>query len=354
MSNQTPNTIRTLLICGGGGSEHDISVRSADFIQQQLATSSDIVITRVMMDVRGHLHCASGKNCVLDSDGKLHYDDNNTQAIDYVIPAIHGYPGETGDLQSWLDLINLPYFGSGPEANKNCFNKVTTKLWLHALGINNTPYHFLYNDTPAEVAKAQQALSLWGELFIKASNQGSSVGCYKVCNERELNHALKAAFALSPYVLAEKYLRARELEVAVYTYDETLCITPPGEICPSKESFYSYEEKYSANSRTKTYVRAQGLTGAQLHKIKTAAQRAFIGLKLKDLARIDFFLTQDGNIYLNEINTFPGMTSISLFPQMLKNANHDFCYYLSSLIRNACGKNISVPNEQLHEKTSSR
>jgi D-alanine-D-alanine ligase len=156
-----------------------------------------------------------------------------------------------------------------------------------------------------------------------------------VSSTEELERALDEAFRYSPYVLVEKCLRVRELEVAVYPYDGELVITPPGEVCPPQDTFYSYEEKYNDASRAVTHVEAQGLSDAQLGWIREASRRAFIGLQLKDLSRIDFFLTEEGDIYLNEVNTFPGMTSISMFPKMMENAGHDFSHYLSSLIRKA-------------------
>lgn len=327
--------INTLLICGGGGSEHEVSLRTADFIERQLEPVEDIALTRVEMDANGRLTDRDGRVLQLGQDRQLRGGDGSAWEVHYVVPAIHGYPGETGDLQSQLELFGIPYFGCGPEASKICFNKITTKLWLSALGIDNTPYQFLCCREPEETSKATMALQQWGQVFVKASNQGSSVGCYKVGSEDELAEALEQAFSLSPYVLVEKCLSVRELEVATYTYDGELIITLPGEVCAPPDTFYNYEEKYAEGSRAVTHVEAEGLSEAQLGWIHEAARRAFIGLQLKDLSRIDFFLTEEGDIYLNEVNTFPGMTPISMFPKMLANTGHDFSHYLASLIRRA-------------------
>ncbi|MGL6162183.1 D-alanine--D-alanine ligase [Microbulbifer sp.] len=332
---RVPSPINTLLICGGGGSEHQVSLRTADFIQHRLAGVPDIALTRVEMDANGRLTGSGGEVYQLRQDHQLYREDDKAQPVHYVIPSIHGYPGETGDLQSQLDLFGIPYYGCGPEASKICFNKITTKLWLSALGVDNTPYQFLCRNEAEETAKAAMALQEWGQVFVKAASQGSSVGCYKVNSVEELEPALDEAFRYSPYVLVEKCLRVRELEVAAYPYDGELVITPPGEVCPPQDAFYNYEEKYDDASRAVTHVEAQGLSDAQLGWIREASRRAFIGLQLKDLSRIDFFLTGEGDIYLNEVNTFPGMTSISMFPKMMENAGHDFSHYLSSLIRKA-------------------
>ncbi|AOS95766.1 D-alanine--D-alanine ligase A [Microbulbifer aggregans] len=335
MSQRSPNPIQTLLICGGGSSEHDVSLRTADFIERQLQDVDDIALTRVVMDANGRLTDSKGGVHFLSQQRQLVAEDGSARDVHYVIPAIHGYPGETGDLQSQLELFGIPYFGCGPEASKTCFNKITTKLWLTALGIDNTPYQFLCSNNGGEAGKATMALQQWGAVFVKASNQGSSVGCFKVTEEEQMEEALEQAFALSPYVLVEKCLKVRELEVAAYTYEGELVITPPGEVCAPEDTFYSYEEKYAEGSRARTFVEAEGLSEAQLGWIHEASKRAFIGLQLKDLSRIDFFLTDEGDIYLNEVNTFPGMTPISMFPKMLANAGHDFSRYLSSLIREA-------------------
>ena len=335
MSEKAEKTTHILLICGGGGSEHDVSLRTADFIQQELKRSPEFAITRVTMDGEGRLRDGDDRIRELRSDKLLYSSDGSALPVDYVVPAIHGYPGETGDLQSYLEILGLPYFGCGPEASKICFNKITTKLWFSALGIDNTPYQFLCANSSEEIAKAHDALQQWGAVFVKASNQGSSVGCFRVSDEAELESALHQAFSLSPYVLVEKCLKVRELEVAAYTYDGELVVTPPGEVCAPSDTFYSYDEKYAEGSRAQTHVVAEGLSDAQLGWIREASKRAFIGLQLKDLSRIDFFLTDEGDIYLNEVNTFPGMTSISMFPKMLQNHGHDFNQYLSLLIHNA-------------------
>lgn len=335
MSDKAQQTIHVLLICGGGGSEHDVSLRTADFIQRELGKLNDIQLSRVTMEADGRFVDANGQVQELRSDKLLYSATGSAQLVDYVIPAIHGYPGETGDLQSQLEILGLPYYGCGSEASKICFNKITTKLWLTALGIDNTPYKFLCANTSEEIARARDALTQWGSVFVKASNQGSSVGCYKVSDEDALEKALREAFSLSPYVLVEKCLKVRELEVAAYTYQGELVITPPGEVCAPEDTFYSYEEKYAEASRAQTHVVAEGLSDAQLGWIHEASKRAFIGLQLKDLSRIDFFLTDDGEIYLNEVNTFPGMTPISMFPKMLQNQGHDFSTYLGALIRDA-------------------
>lgn len=329
--------INLLLISGGGGTEHDVSLLSAEFFTNSLAKLTQFNVINLVLDKNGHYSTQSGEYCELTNTREVHFG-NVTKApviIDYVIPCLHGYPGETGDIQSYFELIQLPYFGCQSEASRNCFNKVTAKMWFSALGIPNTEYVFLQQYDHIALQKAKNALKKWGTLFIKAASQGSSIGCYKVEDEAQLDDYLQKAFAYSEYVLIEKAVKARELEVAVYEYNGEVIATLPGEIICAADTFYTYDEKYNDSSNAATQVVAQGIDKEVAAQIQAYAIVAFKGMKLSHLSRIDFFLTEDNKILLNEINTFPGLTSISMFPKMLSNHGHDFSKYLSKII---CGQ----------------
>ncbi len=327
------NKLHVLLMCGGGGSEHEISLLSANFLEQQLQALPQIEVTRIEL-FPDHWQSASGEPCHLGLDRILHIGSWQ-QKIDYVVPCIHGYPGETGDIQSFLELAGLPYLGCDAEGSKLCFNKISTKLWLTALGIPNTPYVFLSADDSSAHAEAHQAMRRWGSVFVKAASQGSSVGCYKVTELAALSDAIHQAFGYSEQVLVERAVRPRELEVAVYQYGDALVATCPGEICTPGDVFYSYDEKYSSGSHSTTRLDVTDLSTEQVETIRHLALKAFTHLKLKDLSRIDFFLTDEGEILLNEINTFPGMTPISMFPKMLQHHGHDFGQFLLQRIQAA-------------------
>ncbi len=248
--------MHVLLLCGGGGSEHEVSLRSANFLEQQLGLLPGVDVTRVEMFADRWLS-ADGRECKLGLDKLLSFD-SVARPVDYVVPCIHGYPGETGDLQSFLELAGLPYLGCDAEASKICFNKISTKLWLSAIGIPNTPYLFLTEQNDAALSEAKAALAKWGKVFIKAASQGSSVGCYSASNEADLVKGIADAFGYSEQVLIEKAVKPRELEVAVYQYGDELVATYPGEICVPQDKFYTYEEKYSSASHTETALRAEG------------------------------------------------------------------------------------------------
>ncbi len=325
-----------LLICGGGGSEHDISLVSAKYILTKLKEISEVTPHYLCIERDGRRTNLLGEDCELRKAGEIFNKvTEETIVLDYAIPCIHGPPGENGQIQSVFELMGLPFFGPGSEPSINCFNKVTTKLWLSALGIPNTPYLFIYESSDSEIDRIEKFFNLHGEdIFIKASNQGSSVGCYHVTKINEIGNSLKEALKLSPYVLIEKTVKGRELEVSVFDYQGKIHASLPGEIiCPSK--FYSYEEKYSDKGHTTTEVVAKDITQDLQNKIQEIAIQAFKGLRLKDLSRVDFFLTDDLEIYINEINTFPGHTPISMFPMMMENYGVRYVDFLKERVLNS-------------------
>jgi D-alanine-D-alanine ligase len=325
------NQVNVLLLCGGGSSEHAVSLVSADYLEAELSKVSQVNVIRVEMKSEGWF-LNNDQLAYIDTNAATINTDSVSEKIDFVIPCIHGFPGETGDIQSMLELAGIPYLGCGAEASCVSFNKITSKLWYDALGIPNTPYIFISENTQTSIDKAHKCFEKWGEVFVKAACQGSSVGCYKVTSEAELTSAIQDAFEYSNQVLIEKAVKPRELEVAAYEIDGHLFITKPGEIIAPEDNFYSYEEKYSANSHSYTMIEADRLSHEQLEKIHEYAARVFTQMKLRDLSRIDFFLTPDGDIYLNEVNTFPGMTPISMFPKMLENNGHEVYQFLANAI----------------------
>jgi D-alanine-D-alanine ligase len=322
-----------LLLCGGGSTEHEVSLVSVKYIQECLKTIPSVNLTKIEIDKSGAWVDESGKKFLLDAKKYLRafeQDGDPGIKIDVAIPCIHGYPGETGDIQSYFEMIRLPYLGCNSETSKMCFNKITTKLWATALGVENTPYIFVTENNQDGLNQVLAFQAEHGDIVIKASNQGSSVGCYLLSDNADPKESLNKAFSFSPFVLIEKRLRPRELEVSVYEFDGKMHISYPGEII-SPAHFYTYEEKYSSGSKTTTITVAKNVTEEQVQTITDYASKLYYGLKLRHLSRIDFFL-DNGNIYLNEINTFPGLTPISMFPKMMEANGHSFKSYLEQHI----------------------
>lgn len=321
--------MKKVLLLFGGREEAEISKISAKYIYDIL-----------MSDGKTDLYCVS-----VDSNNRLNFfdlDKNTRQTevlltreglsannqfikIDYCIPCIHGYPGESGDIQSMLELLSIPYMGNNAETSRICFNKITTKLWLEKLGIDTTPFEII-----SPVCSPDQIKSIFKsfnqDVFIKSSSQGSSIGCYPANNIETYNQSISLARRYCPQILVEKKIKAREIEVAVFEYQNKIIVTNPGEVI-NGENFYSYDDKYSSKSNAKTTL-SPILENSIKDKIKKLSRIAFETLNLKDLSRIDFFLSEDGKIYLNEINTFPGLTEISLFPKLLQTEGITFNDYL--------------------------
>lgn len=327
-----------LLLFGGSGTEHEVSVVSAKYIEKNL---QEIGLYNVIKVEIGKPKSKDKTFRLVNADGsqgesvEINFKRQLVGAtfcadIHYVVPCIHGPPGETGEIQTYFDLISLPYLGCGPEASLVCFNKVTSKLWFNALDIPNTPFEFL--TSMEDAPKAHRLLDQHQKVFVKAASQGSSVGCYQVFKKEELDTALKNAFGFSEYVLVEKMVTARELEISTYEFEGQIHASIPGEInCPSQ--FYSYEEKYDPNSKTTTKVVAPGLSPELVTRMREYAIKSFKALKLRHLSRIDFFYTDQGEIFLNEINTFPGATPISMFPKMMENNGHSYIKFIGDIIK---------------------
>jgi D-alanine-D-alanine ligase len=323
-----------LLLCGGGSSEHEVSLRSVKFYEECMSQMPSVKTIKIEIDKQGQWVDGTGKRYLLDGKRYLRafeQDGDPGTLIDVAIPCIHGYPGETGDLQSYFEMIGLPYFGCNSETSKMCFNKITTKMWATALGVANTPYIFISENSDESVKRVEEFQKIHGDIVIKASNQGSSVGCYMISGTEAPRKTIQDAFALSPFVLIEKRMKPRELEVSVYEYDGKLQVSYPGEIVTPSATFYTYEEKYSSASQSQTFIRAENVTPEQVKTITDYATKLYYGLKIRHLSRVDFFL-DEGKIYLNEINTFPGSTSISMFPKMLEANGHSFKAYLEQHI----------------------
>ena len=270
-----------LLFCGGSGPERDISVESAQFFKEQLKKIPWINTVFIELTPSGKLEGERGEELNFSSLVK----------IDFAIPCFHGHPGESGEVQGFFEFMNWPYLGTPSQGSGLAFNKISTKLWMEALGIPTTPYIFLSALDLVQLERAKQFFHSFGEVFVKASCQGSSIGISLVKREEELESALKLAFKHSPTVLLEKSLKGRELELALYEYQGELVVGGPGEIiCP--QGFYDYKEKYSPNSKAKTLPRAEGLSEQEESALKDYGVRAFKGLGLRHLARMDFFFNR--------------------------------------------------------------
>jgi D-alanine-D-alanine ligase len=322
-----------LLISGGQSTEHEITLVSANYIKTIL-DHEKFLIHEVLIDKEG-LWWMNNTNVSLTSKGLLVMEEDlKLLKIDLVVSWIHGKPGETGHLAALCELYNIPFLGPTYENHLVCFNKVLTKLWCEKFEIPTASFLTLSRLDNFELLKAQTYFDKHGHLFVKASHQGSSVGCYEITRKDQLRGAIEEAFKLSPFVLIERFVKKRELEISVFQYQNTIHVTWPCEI-KSPQSFYDFNEKYDKNSQAQIILKAD-LDPTIVKNIQDLAIKLFQSMQIKTFCRMDFFLEGDQPL-LNEINTFPGLTPISMFPKMidqylLENFNLNFPDYFNQTL----------------------
>jgi D-alanine-D-alanine ligase len=230
--------------------------------------------------------------------------------IDVVFPVLHGTFGEDGTVQGLLELADLPYVGAGVLGSSVAMDKDITKRVCRERGLPVVEYLVL---SRAQVDTEEISKRLSYPIFVKPANLGSSVGISKVRNGPELEVALQSAAQFDRKIIVERAIQGRELECSVLGNEEPVA-SLPCEILPSRE-FYDYDDKYLLD-RAQFKVPAD-LTAEQTEEVRRLAVECYRAVECEGMARVDFFLeTPTGRIYINEINTIPGFTSISMFPRM--------------------------------------
>jgi D-alanine-D-alanine ligase len=237
--------------------------------------------------------------------------------VDVVLPILHGLHGEDGTVQGFLDTLGIPYAGGGVLDSALCMDKHFMKIVLQAAGVPVSPWVTVTRrrwDSDPEGVRADAA-ALGEPTFVKPARAGSSVGVSKVHDASELAGALEAAFAEDDKVLIEAAIVGREIEVAILEgrAGAGARASLPGEIVLTTREFYDFEGKYLGGEGAEVVCPAE-VTDAEVAAIQELGIRAFDAVDGRGLARVDFFLTADG-LYVNELNTMPGFTPISMFPK---------------------------------------
>ncbi|MFI5212466.1 MAG: D-alanine--D-alanine ligase family protein [Candidatus Saccharimonadales bacterium] len=350
------NRTTVLLLFGGESSEHDVSIASA----RNVYAAIDDEKYDVLLGYIGK----QGKWWLLDEWTDTPERHGGTQLLvapgtgslmtmpgsrvlhpHVILPILHGKNGEDGSIQGLAQLTHIPIVGCGILASALCMDKMRTKLLLEnqvRVGIKTAAWILFSN-----AAQLQQELAIWthtnemgysdlterigdGPWFVKPSRAGSSVGVSKVEKIEDMQAAIKRAFEHDDTVLVEEAIEGRELEVAVLG-------TPPyheasgvGEIIPG-DTFYTYDDKYASDSASQVKLDTDLPTALQ-DAIRERALKAYEVLGCEGLARIDFFLTPKLEIYLNEVNTLPGFTSVSMYPKLWRHQGLSYSQLVERLL----------------------
>ncbi|HEY9161130.1 MAG TPA: D-alanine--D-alanine ligase [Desulfomonilia bacterium] len=326
--------IRVGIIFGGRSAEHEVSLQSAKNVIAAIDRNKYEVVL-ISMDKEGGWHLTDETGYLLNEtnpklialnktgnelalvpgeSSKQLMDIKKETAIgrlDVVFPVLHGTYGEDGTIQGMLKLADIPFVGAGVLGSAVGMDKDVAKRLLRDAGIRIADFITLRKEADADFKKAVEKLGL--PLFIKPANMGSSVGVSKADSEEEFMAGVKKAFEYDMKVLVEECIKGREIECSVLGNDDPI-VSVPGEIIPNHE-FYSYEAKYIDENGAILEIPAK-LPEGKVAEFRETAKRVYETLNCEGMARVDFFLKESGEIIVNEINTIPGFTRISMYPKL--------------------------------------
>lgn len=331
--------LRVGIIFGGRSTEHEVSLQSAKNVIEALDKEKfepiligiDKTGRWMLSEQANYLFNAndpkliklnnSGRTVTLvpdqnsakliSLDSNINISQSNNLSIDVVFPVLHGPLGEDGTIQGMLKLFNIPFVGCSVLGSAIGMDKEVMKRLLRDTRIPIAKFIVLKTGEKIEFTKLKKELGL--PLFVKPANAGSSVGVSKVENEGEFKKAIEEAFKFDTKILIEQAVKGREIEVAVLG-NEAPQASIPGEVIPTKD-FYSYDAKYIDEDGARLEIPAK-LTAAEVKKIQHTALEAYRTLCCEGMARVDMFLTESREVLINEINTIPGFTKISMYPKL--------------------------------------
>lgn len=329
--------IRVGVIFGGKSAEHEVSLQSARNIVDALDRER-FDVTLIGIDKQGQWHVNDEVDYLVNANdparialhhsqrdlavmpGRAHaqlIEPEQAQALeqlDVIFPIVHGTLGEDGSLQGLLRMANLPFVGTGVLGSAVGMDKDVTKRLLRDAGLAVAPFVTLTRKSAASADFETLCEKLGTPLFVKPANQGSSVGVSRVDSAETLRQALDLALSFDHKVLVESAIVGREIECAILGNDDpeaSVC----GEIVLNDGGFYSYDTKYISESGAAVAVPAE-IDEAISDEIRRIAISAFQTLECAGLARVDVFLTPDRRVIINEVNTLPGFTRISMYPKL--------------------------------------
>ncbi len=342
---------KVAILCGGQSAEHEISIISAQSVLSSLSTEA-YEVTVVGISHSGewlryrsldHFHKVNkvevnpeANESVVFVPGRqsfYSFDQGQFEQVHVVFPLLHGPKGEDGSIQGLFELANIPYVGAGVLGSAVGMDKDVMKRLFLQKGIPTSDYVSFFEDEAHQFDFTTVKKKLGSPLFIKPANMGSSVGVSRVESDEEYRSALKEAFSFDQKVLVEAYVDGREIEIGVLG-DRKLQLSLAGEIVPNKD-FYSYKSKYLDDTGAQLLAPTE-LTDSQYESLKDIAIKVFRCLECKGLARVDcFWDRQESRWLVNEINTMPGFTKISMYPKLWEKTGTSYSDLLNQLIETA-------------------
>lgn len=344
----TPDRLRVAVLYGGRSAEHDVSLRSATNVLAALDPAKyeavPVFVGRdgrwlLAGDVAGDIGTpGTGPELCLLAGGRgravalsVGGDASPLPKIDVVFPVLHGLPGEDGAVQGLCEVAMVPLAGCGILGSATALDKDVAKRLMREAGIPVARSVTVHAEAPPQFAELEAALGL--PIFVKPARQGSSVGVRKVNASQEWAGALEEGFRYDRKLLAEEFVAGREIELAVLeNLDGSLFVSRPGEIVPAEShGFYSYEAKYLDEDGALLNVPAD-LPADVEARLKDVAAKAFRALGCDGMARVDFFVTADMQMLVNELNTIPGFTDISMYSKVMAASGVPYAEVIDRLI----------------------
>ncbi|MBK4346607.1 D-alanine--D-alanine ligase [Lacisediminihabitans sp. G11-30] len=317
------------IIFGGANSEHEVSLNSARSAFDNL-DGEQFEGVLIGIDKSGRFHRVETVDALADAEGGTRFPDLDD--IDVAFPVLHGRFGEDGTVQGLLELSGIPYVGCGVLSSALAMDKLLSQQVLEAAGIPTIPTRGITADTRDEAIELSAELEY--PLFVKPNRAGSSVGASRVETPDELLAAIDLALEHDTTALVQMAIVGDEIDLGVLqAVNGTLGVGAPLRIRPTHSVFFDYEAKYTAGG-AELEVPAQ-IPDALATQLGEYAQQAFRALDCEGLARVDFFVGEDGTITLNEVNTLPGFTAFSQYPRMWQAVGVSYTELLTRLIDRA-------------------
>jgi D-alanine-D-alanine ligase len=357
------NPLKVAVLCGGQSAEHEISLRSAHFILDTLHRIPTYDLTLFFIDQQGTWLYLEQYEEFFQSDWQAKLKPiyfvpgdpytpfrvlSNHKPIDVelVFPILHGTNGEDGVQQGLLDALNLPYVGAGVLGSAVCMNKDVSKRLLRQANIPVADWITVKAHEMDDFDAAAVVRKFGLPLIVKPTTLGSSIGVAKVHTIDELVPLMNDALRYDTAVMIEKFIKGRELECSILG-NETPSASGLGEIIPINHEFYSYRAKYIDQKGAELKIPAK-LSNKIQELIKQMAIETFKILCCAGMARVDFFLTLDNDIFVNEVNTIPGFTSISMYPKLWLESGVSHTRLVEQLIKLAL-EQFETKNSLIHE-----